>query len=150
MSNCDVVLKRVFHKGYICFELPTDSALLANLRDVLKLCKDKHNDFVRVILKPPYKKRTIKQNSLVHVYLQQIANYTGEDLESVKVYCKQKAVARGYPVKTDSAGNPIISKLTGNMIPISSADCNTKELSYLIEEALQLGAELGIILKSEL
>ena len=150
MSNCDVVLKRVFYKGYICFELPTDSALLANLRDILKLCKDKHNDFVRVILKPPYKKRTIKQNSLVHVYFQQIANYIGDDVESVKMYCKQKAVARGYPVKTDSAGNPIISKLTGNMIPISSADCNTKELSYLIEEALQLGAELGIVLKAEL
>lgn len=150
MSSCDIVLKRVFQKGYICFELPTDSALIANLRDVLKLCKDKHNDFVRVILKPPYKKRTIKQNSLVHVYFQQIANYTGEDLESVKAYCKQKAVARGYPVKTDSAGNPIISKLTGNMIPISSANCNTQELSYLIEEALQLGAELGIVLKTEL
>ena len=150
MSSCDIVLKRVFQKGYICFELPTDSALIANLRDVLKLCKDRHNNFVRVIFKPPYKKRTLKQNSLVHAYFQQIANYIGDDVESVKAYCKQKAVARGYPVKTDSAGNPIISKLTGNMIPISSADCNTEELSYLIEEALQLGAELGIILKTEL
>lgn len=150
MSSCDIVLKRVFQKGYICFEFPTDSALLANLYNVLKLCKDRHNDFVRVIFKPPYKKRTLKQNSLVHAYFQQIANYTGDDVESVKMYCKNKAIARGYPVKTDSAGNPIISKLTGNMIPISSADCNTKELSYLIEEALQLGAELGLVLKAEL
>ena len=152
MKEISVILRRVFIKGFIAFELPRDPLIVESLRGVLSLCKTKHNDFVRVSLKPPYKKRTSgkhSQNSAIHGYCQQIANYTGDDLESIKNYCKEKAIARGYPVKRDENGDVIISRLTDKPIPLSSADINTVEAGYLIDTIIQVAAELGLTLYND-
>lgn len=70
-------------------------------------------------------------------------------MEVIKMYCKQRAIKRGYPVKRDNNGDVIISRLTGEPIPESSANCNTVEAGYLIDELIQLSAELGITLYNE-
>lgn len=152
MEHCEVVLKRRFLKGFLCFELPKDPLILQSIKGVLLVCQKKHNDYVKVIFKIPYKKRTQgkkSQNSAIHGYAQQIANYTGDEMEVIKMYCKQRAIKRGYPVKRDNNGDVIISRLTGEPIPESSANCNTVEAGYLIDELIQLASELGITLYNE-
>ena len=145
----DVVLHRSYEPDKLCFDLPDDIAVKEIIKRLLVDCRDKYNDFVRLSLQKPYKKRTQgpnSQNSCIHGYAQQIANYIGDDVETVKTYCKHKAISRGYPVITDSEGNVIISRLTDKPIPESSAKVSIVEAGYLIDSLQQLAAELGITL----
>lgn len=50
MSGVTVTLKRVNQKGYICFEAPAEVELQEALKKVLRLCRDKNNDYVSVTL----------------------------------------------------------------------------------------------------
>lgn len=121
----------------------------AALRDLLDRCEKKHGGFVSVTFKAPYKKRTSgpnSQNSCIHGYAGAIAEFTGEELERVKFYAKRRAFRRGYPPKRDADGAIIYSPLDGEPIPASSADINTIEAGYLIDELQQIAAEIGVIL----
>lgn len=117
-----------------------DTAVKVCVLDVIRTCQKKHGNYVKIEIQPPYKQRTTgknSQNSKFYALVQDICNETGNDIEDVKDYLKEKAVRRGYPVKE----NP----LTHKMKPCSSTKVNTVEMSYLIEEALQMCAELGIV-----
>lgn len=142
-----LVLQKI--NGRLEFVPPNGMNERAALRKVLETCKNKFNNYVSVSFAPPYKKRTSgrhSQNSAIHGFAQCIAEYTGDDLEAIKMYCKKKAIRRGYPVKKNENGDIIFSRLDGEPIPESSANINTVEAGYLIEELQQLAAELDIIL----
>lgn len=117
-----------------------DSAVKACVNGIVKTCQEKHGGYVKIEIQPPYKQRTTgknSQNSKFYALVQDICNETGNDIDDVKDYLKEKAVRRGYPVKE----NPLTHKIK----PYSTTKVNTVEMSYLIEEALQLCAELGIV-----
>lgn len=121
----------------LCF---TDYAVKVCVENVLKVCQEKHGGYVKIEIQPPYKQRTTgknSQNSKFYALVQDICNETGNDIEDVKDYLKEKAVRRGYPVRV----NPLNKRTK----PVSTTEVNTVEMSYLIEEALQLAAELGIV-----
>ena len=54
----DVVLKRVYHKGHLCFTLPDDAFVLATIKKLLTTCQTKDDDYVRVTLRRPKRART--------------------------------------------------------------------------------------------
>ena len=142
-----LVLKKI--KGRLAFIPPEAQNEKMALKQLLDLCERKHNSYVSLSFSVPYRKRTSgrhSQNSAIHGYAQCIAEYTGEEMERIKLYCKKRAIRRGYPVKKDEQGNIIISKLDGEPIPESSGKVNTVEAGYLIEELQQLASELSIIL----
>ena len=142
-----LVLKNI--KGRLAFEVPKSENEKIAIKQILNKCEEKYNGFVSLTLAVPYKKRTSgrhSQNNAIHAYAQCIANYTGEEMERIKTYCKKRAIRRGYPVKRDEQGNVIISPLDGEPIPESSGKINTVEASYLIDELIQLASELSIIL----
>lgn len=142
-----IVLKKI--EGRLAFIPPEGQNARAALRNILDRCEKNHGGFVSLTFKVPYKKRTSgahSQNSCIHGYATVIANETGHTVEEIKTIAKKRAFRRGYPVKKDDNGNPIYSKLTGEPIPASSAEINTVEAGYLIEELQQIAAELEIIL----
>lgn len=142
-----LVLQKI--TGRLAFVPPQAENERQALKYILDKCEAKHNNYVSVTLAVPYKKRTSgrhSQNSAIHGFAQCIAEYTGEEMERIKDYCKKRAVRRGYPVKRDDNGNVIISRLDGEPIPESSGRVNTVEAGYLIEELQQLASELGVIL----
>lgn len=111
----------------------------ASLKDLVQLCDNKYGGFVKLELSPPYKDRSTgrgSQNSHIWGHIQQIANFTGYDIDDVEDYAKLKAVALGYPYKT----NP----LTGEIKPASMKTINTIEAGYLIETLHRLASELEI------
>jgi hypothetical protein len=57
-------------------------------------------------------------------------------MEDVKDALKERAIKRGYPYKV----NPINNRIK----PYSTTKIDTVQMSYLIEETIQLCAELGI------
>ena len=139
----DVVLKRVYNKGHICFELPNDAFTRESIRKLLAACRAKNNDYVRVVLQRPRKKRSTgdkSQNHHLNGHIMQICAETGNDYESVKNAVKMLAVEQmGYPY-TD---------FHGVITPKGESESSADECAKLIEAAHVLAADLGIILKEE-
>lgn len=141
-----LILHRVFEKGYLKFELPYDQAQKEKLTQLVTDCKDKHGDFIKLTMESPCRTRTLSQNAKIHAMIQELAEYTGDELDHLKYELKVAAIRRGYPVKTDSNGEPIISKKDDRPIPKSTAECTSEEVEALIEEIRQQAAEMGVYL----
>ncbi len=136
-----VTLKRIFIPNTLAFELPAGNTKQAII-NVISKCKEKHGDYVQVTIDTPKKPRTQglnSQNSLWHSQCSQICEFTGESMETVKMYIKEQAVAMGY--KTE------YSSLLKKHIPVSSATVDTVMFGYLVEQAYILAGEFGIVLR---
>ena len=132
----------------VCYAQPTEDGLLLHYpskeikQQILHLwegAKESYNGYLKVDLEKPYKSRTTgkgSQNNKFYALITEICKETGNDLEDVKDALKEKAIKRGYPYR--------VNKLTGRIRPYSTTEINTVEMSYLIEEAIQECAELGI------
>ena len=132
----------------VCYAQPTENGLLLNYpskeikQQILHLwegAKENYNGYLKVDLQKPYKSRTTgkgSQNNKFYALVTEICKETGNDIEDVKDALKEKAIKRGYPYR--------VNKLTGRLRPYSTTEINTVEMSYLIEEAIQECAELGI------
>ena len=133
-----------------CYTEPTEKGLLlhypsssvkAELLHLYEGVKEKYNGYMTLTLDKPYKSRTTgkgSQNNLFYALATEICKETGNDLEDVKDALKERAIKRGYPYKV----NPINNQIK----PFSTTRINTVEMGYLIDEAKQLCAELGIVL----
>ena len=143
MAEVKIVLKRINERGHICFEAPTEPELKEALRNILRTCQDKYNDYVSVTFKPPYKPRSTgpkSQNHHLNGHIMQICNVTGNSFNQVKLVVKQIAMEQfGYPFET--IGNHIVPK--------SESDTDTVECNMLIEASHYLAAEEGINLREE-
>ena len=120
----------------------SDFSVRALIKSVVDLCVEKYGRYIQLEMCPPYRKRTTckyGQNRHIWGHIQQIANETGNDIEDIEEYIKQKAIRRGYPTRQNA--------LTGEIKPISMKVINTVEAGYLIDELHQLASELGIILQ---
>ena len=79
------------------------------------------------------------ENELQANNIHSVSEKVYRELEDVKDALKEKAIKRGYPYK--------INKLTGRLRPASTTKVNTVEMGYLIDETIQLCAELGIVIE---
>jgi hypothetical protein len=89
----------------------------------------------------PRKPRTTGEGSQSHHFnghVQQIAAYTGDSFDDVKMHLKREAMSMGYPSHTTKFGE---------VVPESEANASTVECGYLIDTAHRIASEFGIILK---
>ncbi len=106
---------------------------------VSALVQRKRDPYYRIRIDRPRKARTTgerSQNTHINGHLQQIAIETGNDFDTVKLYCKEQAVSEGYP----------FDEFGGKMIPYSETRIDTVQAGVLIETIHRLAAELGIVL----
>ena len=106
---------------------------------------DKYNGYLTVAIDKPYKSRTTgegSQNNKFYALVTEICKETGNDIEDVKDALKERAIKRGYPYRCN--------ELTGKIKPYSTTQVNTVEMGYLIDEAIQLCSELGIVLSPDM
>lgn len=106
---------------------------------------------VKVTVEPPFRPRTTgykSQNHALNGYIQQICMETGQDFASTKNYVKQMAIEMGYPRLTRRTPRGIedVTDWWGNPVGISEADASIQDCSLLIDCAVRLASELGIIL----
>ena len=141
MAGVTVTMKRIDQRGLIAFEVPREPELQEALRKVLRLCRDKNNDYVAVTLSRPYSPRTTgpkSQNHHLNGHIMQICNETNNDYEVVKYCVKMIATEQmGYPFQT----------IAGHVVPKRESDCNTEECAKLIEASHVLAAQMGVILR---
>lgn len=116
-----------------------DGALLAGYVRVLKRCNEKNGGYAKITIETPRKARTLPQNAKFHAMCQELAVYTGNDMEDVKIGVKERAMSRGYPHK--------LNEISGNIQPKSSADVDTSEMAILIETLYEVAAEFGYVFK---
>ena len=107
---------------------------------------------VNVTVEQPFRPRTTgykSQNHALNGYIQQICMETGQDFASTKNYVKQMAIEMGYPRKTQRTVRGIedATDWWGNPIGISEAEASVADCSLLIDCAMRLASDLGIILK---
>ena len=141
MADVTVILHRASEKGYIKFEAPEDANSRMALYSVLKACKDKNNDYVKVTIGRPRKPRTTgpgSQNNHVWGHATQIATETGNEVDDVMDAAKERALKRGYPYH--------VNKLTGKVKPYGTEELDTEQCGMLIEELHMIAAEMGITL----
>lgn len=134
-----VVLKYVDIDGMICFEKPV-SPYREKMQSVIDVCKQKFNGYVCVDISKPRKKRTLPENSLFWALVTLIANEVGDDSEKMidtENGIKYRAMGRGYPFH--------INKITGEKVPNSTTTVDTVQMAGLIDTAMQVCAELGIV-----
>lgn len=129
----------------VCSAEPTENGLLLHypskeikqqILHLLEGAKENYNGYLKVDLQKPYKSRSSQQNRMFWGIVQQIAGETGNDLEDVEQAIKERATKRGFPYR--------INKMTGRIKPYSMTECDTVQMGYLIDETIQLCAELGI------
>ena len=112
------------------------ASVKAELLHLYEGVKEKYNGYMTVTLDKPYKSRSNEQNRMFWGIVQQIATETGNDLDDIEEAVKERALKRGYPATAN--------KLTGRLKPLSMTKVNTVEMGYLLDEVMQLCAELGI------
>lgn len=121
-------------------DLFSRKGFLADLKDF------KHDEKVWLITETYYKTRTLPQNALFHVYCQEIAEETGQDLETVKSVIKTKYAQK--PV-LDKDGNEMFDPNSGELLTYvpSTADLNTVEMLNLLDNTRMFAWDFfGIIL----
>lgn len=93
-----------------------------------------------------YRKRTIEQNGLFHVYCQEIADYTGQDMESVKSTVKLLYARKPL---LDKDGQEQFNMVTGELLEYvqDTSDMSTVEMALLIDNTIMFAQDFfGIVL----
>jgi hypothetical protein len=93
------------------------------------------------------KKRSNSANSLFHVYCQEIADETGQDMETVKATVKQMYARKPM---LDANGEHVVDKETGDvaMYVQDTRDMNSLEMYELTENTRLFAMDFfGIVLK---
>lgn len=144
MAEVQMTLKRVFHKGFLSFEVPREPELKNALVTVLSACQKKYNDYVQVTIKPPYKPRTLKENAKYWAMCTEFARHCGMTSEDVSMGVKYRAMEEGL---WKSEAVPFSKN--GEVRPVSTTKSNTSEMAILIEVLYRIAAEDGYIFKDQ-
>lgn len=143
MAGVTLTLKRITQKGLISFEVPEDPVLQEQIRKVLRVCRDKNNDYVSVTMARPFVPRTTgphSQNHHLNGHIMQLCEYTGYTYDEIKYCIKMMAAEQfGYPTKTVGQYE----------LPKPEHLCSTEECAMLIEGAHYFAAQVGCALREE-
>lgn len=139
--------------GNIAHYVQTMKAVLDRWAEAKKVKTD--DMIVTVTIEKPFRPRTTgykSQNHCLNWIIQVICQETGQDFQTTKEYIKSKAVEMGYPMLTrkrmekGQMVEEVITDWYGNPRGISEADSSVSECSILIESAMMLATELGIVI----
>ena len=78
------------------------------------------------------------QNHHCNGHIMQLAAYTGDSFDDVKMYVKREAMSAGYPYHKTAFGD---------IVPNSEADASTEECAILIDTCHRVASFLGCKLK---
>lgn len=138
-----------FTSSNLCLCKPADLNLLVALNAAVERAMARHNGYIGIETYEPFRPRRTGYRSgsaHFHGHCQSISDDTGNDFEDVKLYLKRRAMRRGYPAQTTKDGKIRYSLVDGLPLPQSEAKASIEQENMLIEEAHQLGAELGVTL----
>ena len=119
----------------------SSSELCQAVREML----NQYPNGLTVTIEPWCAPRTVKQNGQYQVLVKRLAEQSGYSPELIKQYAKERAVGKGYPVRRDENGEPVLQN--GMIVPVSSKDATIGQFKILIETLYEIGLENGFILE---
>jgi len=137
MKKLEIILKS-YHDG---IKIP--DKYQKTFHELIDYCNDKRGGYIKLVLTPPFKKRSTgigSQNHHINGHCQQIANETGEDFDVIKQEAKRKAIKRGYPIRVD---------IFGYTRTLSETEIDTEQAGYLIEALHEIADFLSIKLRED-
>lgn len=96
----------------------------------------------QVIIKPYKKNRSLDQNNLLHMWIQAVANETGNDLETVKEYLRARYLS---PVSREWK-EPVTGKVSIVEAPRSTTTLTVQEMTDFLNNIQQFALDNGIAL----
>ena len=107
----------------------------------------KHDQRVWITIETYYKTRTLSQNALLHAYLQEICDETGNDLEDIKETLKKKFLT--VPV-LDKDGNIQCNPVTGEVLEYvkDTSKLTTVEMAEFCDKIQIWAQDWGIYLSN--
>lgn len=133
-------------------EISGDRLMLTDAQklQVRNLLSKQKAPYLQVTFQAPFRPRSTgpgSQSHRINGFVAQIAAATGDDFDAVKIRCKQRAIARGWPFITVEED---IDGVTHEFkVAKSEADASVEEAKFLIEAVEQFAAECGVTLVEE-
>lgn len=131
-------------------EISGDRLMLTDAQklQVRNLLSKQKAPYLQVTFQAPFRPRSTGRGSQSHRingFVAQIAAHTGDDFDTVKIRCKQRAIGRGWPFVTMEED---INGVTHEFkVAKSEADASVEEAKFLIEAIEQYAGECGVILE---
>jgi hypothetical protein len=106
----------------------------------------KHGARVWISIETYYKTRSLSQNALMHCYLQEIADNTGDDMERIKEILKKKFLT--VP-NLDRNGDIMCNPVTGEVMEYvkDTSKLTTIEMATFCEQIRMFAQDFGIYLE---
>lgn len=85
------------HKDGTLLLSVNDYGVRAMLKGLVEWCEQRYGGYIKLEMSPPYKPRSTgkeSQNAHIWGHIQQIAQETGNDVQDIEDYIKQKATRR--------------------------------------------------------
>ena len=118
----------------------SDFGVRTMLKDLIELCQQKYGAYIQLELSPPYRKRTLPQNSRYWAKCTEYGLYCGMTKDEVSEGVKFRAMEEGL-----WRGKKVPFSKTGAKIPDSSATADTREMAILDEVLNRIAAEDGYV-----
>ncbi|MBR6081218.1 MAG: hypothetical protein IKP60_13835 [Treponema sp.] len=118
----------------------SDFGVRTMLKDLIELCQQKYGAYIQLELSPPYRKRTLPQNSRYWAKCTEYGLYCGMTKDEVSEGVKFRAMEEGL-----WRGKEVPFSKTGAKIPDSSATADTREMAILDEVLNRIAAEDGYV-----
>ncbi len=131
-------------------EISGDRLMLSEAQklQVRNLLSKQKAPYLQVTFQAPFRPRSTGKGSQSHRingFVAQIAAHTGDDFDAVKIRCKQRAIARGWPFITVEED---IDGVTHEFkVAKSESDASVDEAKLLIEAVEEYAALCGVILE---
>lgn len=109
-----------------------------------RLPVDNDKPLWHVVIKPYRKNRSLDQNNLLHMWIQEIANQTGNDLETVKEYLRAKFLSPVFKEWKD----PFSDEVSILQCPRSTTTLDTREMTTFLNQIEQFALENGCVLSN--
>jgi hypothetical protein len=121
------------------------------VKEIFALADKRDNGYVTIKISNVHRPRSTgygSQNHHLNGHIQQLAEYTGNHFEVVKLEVKNRAIGMGYPMLV--IDGKVQMDIHGRPMGISESEASVEECSILIEACHELAAnELGFTLKEE-
>ena len=108
------------------------------LKGLVELCDNKYSGYMKLEMSPPYKKRTLPENAKWWAMCTEFGRYLGMTKDEVAMGVKYRAMDEGLWEKKE-----VPFSKSGVMIPVSTAESDTKQMATLIEVLYRIASEEG-------
>ena len=132
------------HKDGTLLLSVSDIGVRTMLKELVELCENKYGGYIKLEMSPPYKPRSLDQNSRYWARCTEFAKFCGSTKDEVSYGVKERAVEMGL-----WRGKAVLFSKTGKVIPDSSATADTAEMAVLDKVLDLIASEYQYIWKED-